>query len=108
MNLRTVIFTFLVTMAIAGGSYLFASNKQPETGPAAGDSWALQDSSPAQGIKTTDQRIALWDSRFQRDHRDYAFCKSNAPRLQSGPSEKERTEGRWLNRSHFFLNNNQI
>ena len=65
------LFLFVIALIIlVGGSYLIGNRVSAEPNPAS-VSIGLEDSSPASQIKTTQELIEFWRSRFERDPKDF-------------------------------------
>lgn len=71
MTYRRTTLWLLVSLALVAGSYLWANYEAFGSSDQENISIGLEDSKPTFGIKTTDELIEFWRSRFERDPRDY-------------------------------------
>ena len=72
MAQRRIILILIATFAIVGGSYVWSFIKQARsTSAPASVTVDLENPAPARGMKTTDELITFWRSRFERDPRDF-------------------------------------
>ena len=71
MSHRKIVLLFLVSLALVGGSYLFANSGIPDSLASSRVSLGLDDSIPDPSVKTTDGLIEFWRGRVERDPQDY-------------------------------------
>ncbi len=71
MSHRKIVLVFIVSLALVGGSYLFARSAVPNSPASSRVSLGLNDSIPDPGVKSTDDLIEFWRGRIERDPRDY-------------------------------------